>query len=114
MPIIETRRTLCQKVNRKRRDSSVDFMPVAATATAMLCTLIILPITPPAELAAAVRIGFRPTCLAAVVCRLPNRKLLEASEPVRNTPIHPSRGLKNEKQTPVVANASPSVEVAPE
>src|ERR1039458_2450070 len=111
---MQTSRTLCQNVNRKSWDSSDGFMPVAAAATAMLCTLIILPITPPAELAAAVRTGFRPTCLAAVVCRLPKIKLLEASDPLRNTPIHPSSELKKEKNAPVVAKAGPRVEFAPE
>ena len=45
-------------------------MPVAAAATAMLCTLIIFPITPPVEFAAAIRIGFSPSSRAAVTCKV--------------------------------------------
>ena len=47
-------------VKRKSRLSSSRDMPVAATATAMLCTEIILPMTPAAEFTEAVRTGFRP------------------------------------------------------
>ena len=50
---------LCLRVKRKSLDSSLDGMPEAAAATAMLCRLIILPITPPLELEAAINVGFR-------------------------------------------------------
>src|SRR5579864_8750914 len=52
-PMMEARKTLCFRVKRKRRDSSSRFMLVAHAATAMLVRLIILPMTPPAELADA-------------------------------------------------------------
>ena len=47
-------------VKRNSRLSSAGVMPVAATATAMLCSEIILPITPAAEFTEAVRTGLRP------------------------------------------------------
>ena len=49
MPITIIRRTLCLIVKRNSRPSSAVVIPVAATATAMLCTEIILPMTPAAE-----------------------------------------------------------------
>ena len=60
---------------------------MAATATAMLCRLIILPITPPLEFAAAISTGLSPSRFAVTTCRLPNRALAEVSLPVRKTPI---------------------------
>ena len=80
----------------------------------MLVRLIILPITPPAELAAAISTGFMCSLPAVTTCSVPNRALAEVSLPVRKTPSHPSRALKNGKSAPVAANASPSVVVAPE
>jgi hypothetical protein len=59
-PITIIRNTLCLMVNRNSRLSSSWRHAVAATATAMLCTEIILPITPAAEFTEAVRIGFSP------------------------------------------------------
>ena len=52
---------LCRSVKRNSSASSSRFMLVAAAATAMLVRLIILPITPPAELAAAISTGFIPS-----------------------------------------------------
>ena len=45
---------LCFSVNRNNFDSSLDGNPVAAAATAILCRLIILPMTPPLEFDAAI------------------------------------------------------------
>ncbi len=55
------RNTLCLSVNPNRRDSSSRFIAVAAAATAILVRLIIFPITPPAELAAAISTGLCPS-----------------------------------------------------
>ena len=70
-------------------------MPVAATATAMLCSEIILPITPAAELTDAVSIGLRSSALAVTTCRLPKSAFADVSLPVRNTPSQPRTALKN-------------------
>ena len=70
-------------------------MPVAATATARLVRLIILPITPPAEFDAAIIAGLSPRLFAVTTCRLPNSAFEEVSLPVRNTPSQPSSELKN-------------------
>ena len=52
-------------VNRKSLLSSAEVMPVAATATAMLDSEIILPTTPAAEFTDAVNTGFTVTSVAA-------------------------------------------------
>ena len=87
-------RMLCFSVKRKSIASSSRFMEAAAAATAMLVRLIILPITPPAELAAAIRTGFMPSLLAVTTCMVPNKALAEVSLPVRKTPSQPSIALK--------------------
>ncbi len=88
-------------------------MPVAATATARLCRLIILPMTPPEEFAAAMIAGSKPELLAVTTCRLPNSAFADVSLPVRNTPSQPTSALKNGNSAPVAANARPSVTMAP-
>ena len=75
-------------------------MPVAATATAMLCTEIILPMTPAAEFTDAVSTGLRPSAFAVTTCRLPNSALADVSLPVRNTPSQPTTALKNGNAPP--------------
>src|SRR3954447_16787799 len=56
-PITTMSKMLCLIVNRNSRLSSSGVMPVAATATAMLCSEIILPTTPAAEFTDAVSTG---------------------------------------------------------
>jgi len=104
---------LCGRVNRKIVLSSPT-KPVAAVATEILCGEIILPQTPPDELAATVKYGSTPTCSAAVFCIPQNRALAEVSDPVRNTPSQPRIGEKNGKSEPVAVNAKPIVELIPE
>src|SRR5260370_12364034 len=106
--------TVCVRVNRNSRDSSSGTMLVAHAATAMLERLIILPITPPLELEAAIRTGLSPRREAVTTWRLPNSAFAEVSEPVRKTPIQPRIALKNGKDAPVAAKARPSVAVAPQ
>src|ERR1700686_1563733 len=67
----------------------------AVEATTIDCPSIILPMTPPEELAAPIRIGDRPSCSEVIFCRLPNRMLEEVSEPVSATPSQPSSVPKN-------------------
>src|SRR5712671_6604815 len=68
---------------------------VAVEATTIDCASIILPITPPEELAAPIRIGERPSCSAVIFCNPPNSTLDAVSEPVSATPSHPSKVPKN-------------------
>ena len=68
---------------------------VAGDATTIDCASIILPMTPPEELAAAIRIGEMPSWVAVIFCRLPNRMLDDVSDPVSATPSHPSKVPKN-------------------
>ena len=80
----------------------------------IVCRLIILPITPPAELAAASSVASRPKRPAVTTCKFPNKALADVSDPVRNTPSHPMNALKKGKSVPVAANARPCVPVAPQ
>src|SRR5512135_2046742 len=88
--------------NTKRRiEPSWPNQFVAVEATTIDCASIILPMTPPEELAAPIRIGDRPNCSEVMFCRLPNRMLDEVSEPVSATPSQPSKVPKNGYSTPV-------------
>src|SRR4051812_33196231 len=107
-------RMLCLIVNRNSLLSSSRDIPVAATATAMLWTEIILPITPAAEFTDAVRTGFKWSAFAVTTWRLPNSAFADVSLPVRNTPSQPTTALKNGNAPPVAASDKPSVDVIPE
>ena len=66
-------------------------MPVAAAATEMLCRLIILPMTPPLELEAAISAGYRPQLVGRHHLQVAEQRVGEVSLPVRKTPSQPSR-----------------------
>src|SRR5215470_16464659 len=84
----------CQ--NTKRRiESSWPNQLVAVEATTIDWASIILPMTPPDELAAPIRIGDRPSCSDVIFCRPPNSTLDAVSEPVSATPSQPSSVPKN-------------------
>src|SRR3954466_11059150 len=70
--------------------------------------------TPPEELAAAIRSGGKPNCSEVIFCKLPNSTLEAVSEPVSATPNQPSKVPKNGYSTPVAANARPSVASTPD
>src|SRR5216684_5124142 len=83
-------------LNTKRRiEPSCPNQLVAVDATTIDCASIILPMTPPDELAAPIRIGDSPSCSEVIFCRLPNRMLEAVSEPVSATPSQPSSVPKN-------------------
>jgi len=63
---------LCRSVNRNSFACSRADMPVAAAATAIVCRLIIFPITPPTEFAAAISTGSNPNRPALTTCKFPN------------------------------------------
>src|ERR1700750_3472948 len=98
----------CLKTKRRIEPSWPNQL-VAVEATTMDCASIILPITPPDELAAPIRIGDRPSCSDVIFCRLPNSTLEAVSDPVSATPSQPSKVPKKGYSTPVAANARPSV-----
>ena len=75
---------------------------------------IILPKTPPLLFAETVTIGSMPIFSAVTACSLPKRAFEEVSDPVMNTPNHPSIAAKNGKSCPDAANAYPSVIAIPE
>src|SRR5882757_11038158 len=103
----------CQ--NTKRRiEPSWPYQLVAVEATTIDWASIILPMTPPEELAAPIRIGDRPSCSDVIFCRFPNRMLEAVSDPVSATPSQPSSVPKNGYSTPVAAKARPSVASTPD
>src|SRR3984957_498793 len=75
---------------RGRIVPSCPYQLVAVEATTIDCASIILPMTPPDELAAAIRTGDRPSCCDVIFCRLPNRMFDAVSDPVSATPSQPS------------------------
>src|SRR5260370_10315848 len=102
-------------LNTKRRMvPSCPYQLVAVEATTIDCASIILPITPPEELAAAIRTDERPSCSEVIFCRLPNRMLDAVSDPVSATPNQPSSVPKKGYSTPLAANARPSVASTPD
>src|SRR5215813_5470215 len=74
-----------------RIESSWPYQLVAVEATTIDCASIILPITPPDELAAAISTDDRPSCSEVIFCRLPNRMFEAVSDPVNATPNQPSK-----------------------
>src|SRR6516225_1914753 len=102
----------CQNTKRRIEPSWPNQL-VAVDATTMDCASIILPMTPPDELAAAIRMGERPSCSEVMRCKFPNSKFEAVSEPVVATPNQPSSVPKKGYSTPLAANASPSVASTP-
>src|SRR5262249_60978877 len=105
---------LWRRVKRNSFASSPDAIPVATAPTATFARLIILPITPPLELDAAIRVGFKFRLVAVTTCKLPNSAFADVSLPVRNTPSQPSRELKNGKRAPGAEKARPRVASPPQ
>src|SRR5262245_43862780 len=113
MPTRQASAIECQNTKRKIEPSWPNQL-VAVEATTIDCASIILPMTPPEELAAPIRIGDRPSCSEVTFCRLPNRMLDDVSDPVSATPNQPSSVPKKGYSTPVPAKARPSVASTPE
>ena len=67
---------------------------MAVLATTMLWASIILPMTPPDELADAMSVGERCSWPALMVCSEPKSTLDDVSEPVMATPSQPSMAPK--------------------
>src|SRR5436309_8859358 len=98
----------CQNTKR-RMVPSCPHQFVSVEATTIDWASIILPITPPDELAAPIRIGDRPSCSEVIFCSPPNSTLDAVSEPVSATPSQPSKVPKNGYKTPALAKARPIV-----
>src|SRR5712672_3182619 len=103
----------CQNTKRRMLPSWPNQL-VAVEATTIDWASIILPMTPPDELAAPIRIGDRPSCSEVIFCKLPNRMLDAVSDPVSATPNQPSSVPKKGYRTPVAAKARPSVASTPD
>src|ERR1700684_1536802 len=87
---------------------SLPLSSVVATPVEIFCGEIILPITPPDELVAAIRIGLRLSWLAATTWRLPNSALPDVSLPERNTATQPRNADTSGKNAPTDAAPRPS------
>src|ERR1700753_1493712 len=102
-------------LNTKRRMvPSCPYQLVAVEATTIDWASIILPITPPDELAAPISTEDRPRGSEEICCRLPNRMFEAVSDPVSATPNQPSKVPKKGYSTPVAAKARPSVASTPD
>src|SRR6266436_5317873 len=112
MPTRQASAIECQNTNLKIVPSCPHQL-VAVEATTIDCASIILPITPPEELAAPISTDDRPSCSEVIFCRLPNRMLDAVSDPVVATPSQPSKVPKKGYSTPLAANANPSVASTP-
>src|SRR5438105_14233957 len=92
----------CQ--NTKRRiEPSWPNQFVAVEATTIDCASIILPMTPPDELAALIRIGDSPNCSEVIFCKPPNSTLEAVSQPASATPTQPSKVPKKRYRIPAAA-----------
>jgi hypothetical protein len=89
-------------------------IPTADAAIARFCGLIIFPMTPPEELAAASSTGSRPARAAVWTCSAPKSALADVSEPVTATPIQPRIEDRNRKTPPAAAKRAPRVLVWPD
>src|SRR5213593_619956 len=103
----------CQNTYRKMIPSLPTWF-VAEVATQIDCASTILPITPPAELAAHIRTGSRLSCCAVIRCKLPNSAFDEVSVPLTATPSQPRYVPKKGNSQPVRVNANPSTASRPE
>src|SRR6476620_4328973 len=102
-------------LNTKRRIVlSCPYQRVAVEATTIDCASIILPITPPELLAAAINTGLMPSCSAVTRCKPPKRTFDDVSEPVSVTPSQPMSVPNSGYNQPVLASAKPSVASVPE
>src|SRR5260370_8516809 len=102
----------CQNTKRRIVPSWPNQL-VAVEATTIDCASIILPMTPPDEFAAPIRIGDRPSGSDVIFCRLPTRMLEGVSEPGSAPPNQPSSGPKNGQSAPQPAKAAPSAHSIP-
>src|SRR5690348_5916038 len=113
MPRNEARIRLWTKV-RRITSPSLPLREVVETPVVTFCGEIILLVTAPEELVAAIRTGLRWSCLAATTCRLPKSALLDVSLPLRKQAIQPMNTEKKGKIPPTAATASPRVYTMPE
>ena len=104
---------LCFKTARNN-SPSLPAWPVTAHPITSDWAAIIFPITPPALLAAPIRIGLSPSLLAVITCKLPNRALEPASVPLSDTPNQPIMVPKNGNSAPVCDIAIPMVASMPQ
>jgi hypothetical protein len=74
--------------------------PIVLTPVVKFCGEIILDVTAPLELVAAMRTADNPISLAATTCRLPNNEFADVSLPDRKHATQPSQADKNGNARP--------------
>src|SRR5258708_12491511 len=84
----------CQNTKRRIEPSWPNQL-VAVEATTIDCASIILPMTPPDELAAPMRIGDRPNCSDVIFCKPPNTTSAAVPHPPTPPPPHPTTAPTN-------------------
>src|SRR5690242_1489751 len=103
------KRRMLHPITRRKRSPSRPARPQTAAPIARFCGEIILPRTPPEELAAASSVGLIPAFWAAVACSTPKSEFDDVSEPVTAVPIQPMIGEKNASTPPAPAIQVPMV-----
>src|SRR3954453_12822826 len=98
------KRRMLHPITRRKRSPSRPASPQTAAPIARFCGEIILPRTPPEELAAASSVGERLALAAGLTCSAPNSEFDEVSEPVTATPSHPRIGESKANRAPAPAS----------
>src|SRR5215470_15517018 len=107
------RKARLQPNTRRKMSPSLPVRPTAPAAMARFCGEIILPSTPPDELAAAISVVLRPALVPAATCSAPNSEFEDVSEPVTATPSQPRIGERTANAAPAPAIQLPRVAVWP-
>src|SRR5664279_5807667 len=105
---MNTRKARLHPMILRKMSPSLPDIPTAAAAIAKFWGEIILPSTPPEELAAAISAGLMPVLLAAETCNAPKSEFDEVSEPVTATPSQPRIGEMSANAAPAPAIHLPS------
>lgn len=79
------------------------------TPVVRFCGEIILDVTAPDELAAAINMGDSPICVAATTCKFPNSELADVSLPERKHANQPSHTERNGNALPTLDRVRPTV-----
>src|SRR5258706_16000126 len=106
MPTIAPSAMECQNTKRKIMPSLPSWF-VAAVATQMDCASTILPITPPALVAAVKKIGTQGRCSAGVGFKPPNKPVDGGALAGGPAPKHPQKVPKNGENHPGRRNSRP-------
>ena len=111
-PIRHTKKTEC-KIVRRRTYPSLPRIPMVDTPVVSVWGEIILEVTAPLVLVAAIRTVDKPISRAATTWRLPNNEFAEVSLPVKKHPIQPIQAERNGKARSTWESVRPTVYTMP-